>query len=53
MSTYQALLYPFLHFKDDGRIVPNDDTTDDSETVKALGLFRLNPAARDERFDPS
>jgi len=52
MSTYQALYYPFIHFKDDGwvklaalywdklgRIVPNDYTTDDSETVKALGSF--------------
>jgi len=52
MSTYQALYYPFIHFKDDswvklaalywdnlGRIVPSDYTTDDSETVKALGSF--------------
>jgi len=52
MSTYQALYYPFIHFKDDGwvklaalywdnvgRIVPNDYVTDDSETVRALGSF--------------
>lgn len=52
MSTYQALYYPFIHFKDDawlktaalywdklGRIVPYDYVTDDSETVKALGSF--------------
>ena len=52
MSTYQALYYPFIHFKDDnwiklaalywdkiGRIVPNDYVTDDSETVKSLGSF--------------
>jgi uncharacterized protein DUF6236 len=52
MSTYQALYYPFIHFKHDGwvklaalywdnlgRIVPNDYVTDDSETVKALGSF--------------
>ncbi|MGE0887368.1 MAG: DUF6236 family protein [Blastocatellales bacterium] len=52
MSTYQALYYPFIHFKDDnwvkvaalywdklGRIVPYDYTTDDSDTVRALGSF--------------
>ena len=52
MTTYQALYYPFIHFKDDdwvkvaalywdqlGRIVPTDYTTEDSSTVKALGSF--------------
>ena len=52
MSNYQALYYPFIHFKDDrwikltslywdsvGRIVPHDYVTEDSETVKALGPF--------------
>lgn len=52
MSTYQALYYPFIHFKNDnwikvaalywdklGRIVPQDYKTDDSDTVKALGSF--------------
>lgn len=52
MSTYQALYYPFIHFKNDawlktaalywdkiGRIVPHDYVTDDSETVKALDSF--------------
>jgi hypothetical protein len=49
MQTYQALYYPFIHFKDDrwlklaalyrekvARIVPHDYVTDDSATVKAL-----------------
>jgi len=49
MPSYQALYYPFIHFKDDrwlkltalywdkvARIVPNDYTTDDSATVAAL-----------------
>jgi hypothetical protein len=49
MQSYQALYYPFIHFKDDNwlklaalywdkvaRIVPQDYTTDDSATVKAL-----------------
>lgn len=49
MQTYQALYYPFIHFKDDrwlklsalywdkvARIVPHDYATDDSATVKAL-----------------
>lgn len=49
MNTYQALYYPFIHFKDDGwlevaalywdrlaRIVPQDYATDDSDTVRAL-----------------
>lgn len=49
MQTYQALYYPFIHFKDDrwvklaalywdkvARIVPYTYPTDDSETVKAL-----------------
>ena len=52
MGTYQALYYPFIHFKDDkwiklaalywdkvGRIVPEEYKTHDSETVKALGTF--------------
>jgi hypothetical protein len=52
MTTYQALYYPFIHFRDDrwvklaalywdrvGRIVPNDYVTEDSDTVKALGSF--------------
>jgi hypothetical protein len=52
MNTYQALYYPFIHFKDDGwvkltalywdelgRIVPNGYPTHDSDTVKALGSF--------------
>lgn len=55
MSTYQALYYPFIHFKDDkwvkmaalywdklGRIVPYDYPTDDSETVRALGSIVTN-----------
>jgi hypothetical protein len=49
MQSYQALYYPFIHFKDDSwlkltalywdkvaRIVPHDYATDDSDTVKAL-----------------
>ncbi|CAD5371121.1 conserved hypothetical protein [Rubrivivax sp. A210] len=49
MQSYQALYYPFIHFKDDNwlklaalywdkvaRIVPEDYTTEDSATVKAL-----------------
>src|SRR5919199_3716249 len=52
MTNYQALYYPFIHFKDDrwvklaalywdklGRIVPYDYATEDSDTVKALGSF--------------
>ncbi|HYD40221.1 MAG TPA: DUF6236 family protein [Anaeromyxobacter sp.] len=52
MSTYQALYYPFIHFKNDGwvkvaalywdklgRIVPYEYVTEDSDTVKALGSF--------------
>ena len=49
MQTYQALYYPFIHFKDDrwlkvaalywdkvARIVPRDYVTEDSATVQAL-----------------
>jgi len=49
MPSYQALYYPFIHFKDDrwlklaalywdkvARIVPHDYPTDDSATVSAL-----------------
>jgi len=49
MQTYQALYYPFIHFKDErwlklaalywdkvARIVPRDYATDDSAAVKAL-----------------
>jgi hypothetical protein len=52
MTTYQALYYPYIHFKDEGwlklaalywdrlaRIVPHDYTTHDSTTVQALGGF--------------
>ncbi len=52
MESYQALYYPYAHFKDDGwvklsalywdklkRIVPGTYPTDDSETVRALGPF--------------
>jgi hypothetical protein len=52
MTTYQALYYPFIHFKDDnwlklsalywdkiGRIKPQHYQTEDSATVKALGAF--------------
>lgn len=52
METYSALYYPFIHFKDDrwvklaalywdrlGRIVPQGYTTEDSDTVRALGQF--------------
>jgi hypothetical protein len=50
--SYNALYYPFIHFKDDrwlklsalywdrmGRIVPRAYKTEDSETVRALGDF--------------
>jgi hypothetical protein len=49
MDSYQALYYPYIHFKDDrwlklaalywdkvARIVPDSYVTDDSDTVKAL-----------------
>lgn len=52
MDTYQALYYPYIHFKNDAwlklsalywdkvhRIVPNDYATHDSDTVKSLGSF--------------
>lgn len=52
MNTYQALYYPYIHFKDDhwvktaalywdnlGRIVPHEYKTEDSDTVKGLGDF--------------
>jgi len=55
MNSYQALYYPFIHFKNDewvklsalywdklGRIVPNNYETKDSDTVKELGKFVEN-----------
>jgi hypothetical protein len=52
MESYQALYYPYVHFKDDAwvklsalywdklkRIVPEDYPTDDSVTVRGLGTF--------------
>ena len=65
MTTYQALYYPYIHFKDDawlkltalywdklGRIVPSGYSTDDSPTVKALGSFVtvLRPESADSGF---
>jgi hypothetical protein len=53
--SYAGLYYPFIHFKDDQwlklsalywdrmeRIVPNNYTREDSDTVKALGDFVVN-----------
>ena len=52
MESYQALYYPYVHFKNDAwvklsalywdklkRIVPKDYPTDDSVTVRDLGTF--------------
>lgn len=52
MGPYNALYYPYIHFKSDawlkvaalywdslGRVVPRQYVTDDSDTVKALGDF--------------
>src|SRR2546427_7238725 len=66
MAPYQALYYPFIHFKTDawvkmaalywdklGRIVPDEYETHDSDTVKDLGSFVVNlpPFVANPAFD--